>query len=150
MYLYLVVAENGLFKIGKSENPQARAANIKTNSPCDVSTFLWIYYDDSEWNLEEDLHIAFAGQKIRGEWFALDYHDLNWILSTVQHELDEQISPQTQIYLRETLKEMREWGFFKLGRYHLTHSVQSAALNRLSVITDKYLAPDYLDLVAAE
>src|SRR5262245_52461929 len=74
-YVYLIEGDEGCFKIGKSRNPDARVLQLAAGFSGDLGLVHQIQTDDMRW-LEGLLHRKFAGQRIRGEWFALDDKDL--------------------------------------------------------------------------
>jgi len=134
VYLYLIAAENGLFKIGKSTNPRNRIAQIRTSSPCRVEPVLWIYYDEGERDLEKDLHTAFESARSHGEWFALIHED--WM--TILRHLDAvgiypKQSTRTIKSLHSVLWNAHKWGFFDM-KNSPDRNVAQAVLNRLSAI----------------
>jgi hypothetical protein len=91
MYLYLIGAENGLFKIGKASNVNARFAQIKTSSPVQVFLVYVTPYDESVQDLERHYHELFATKRIKGEWFALNKDDVLCII------------PETEVQRREVI-----------------------------------------------
>ena len=56
----------GLVKIGHSERPWDRLSQIQTHSPCEVQ--LRAIMDGGQ-DVERGLHVRFAPQRVRGEWF---------------------------------------------------------------------------------
>jgi hypothetical protein len=86
MYLYVIFAANGLFKIGKAANALNRAAQIKTSSPVECSLITAIEYDSSAFDLEDYFHSKFNHRRVRGEWFALQRDDLLEILAGTDDE----------------------------------------------------------------
>lgn len=56
----------GLYKIGKSKNPEYREKTLQSEKP----TIKMIKIFDS--NIESDLHREFADVRVRGEWFKLN------------------------------------------------------------------------------
>lgn len=126
MYLYIVMASNGLFKIGKASNIKTRIAQIKSASPVEVELFTLIEYDDDEIDLEGQIHSQYSKKRVRGEWFALSKNDLITIIRSPSKEL---IS---------LLNEMQSWGFFHLGTMELLGGVAQVALWRVHAL----LQPD--------
>lgn len=65
--VYFVVAPSiGRVKIGLSNNPANRFAEIKACSPVAVELLVSV---DGGQELENDLHHHFAAQRVHGEWF---------------------------------------------------------------------------------
>jgi predicted Zn-dependent protease with MMP-like domain len=74
-YVYILKAENGLYKIGKSRSPQTRVNNIRTASPVKIEVyrvFMSTEYSDTEIRLHE----LFADFREIGEWFRLTDEEL--------------------------------------------------------------------------
>jgi len=82
-YVYLIRADNGLFKIGKTGNPKNRLKSLNTGSPCELR-YVSIIKTDNMDDLEERLHYHFSNKRIRGEWFALTDEDVDRISQLVE------------------------------------------------------------------
>ncbi len=122
IYLYIVAARNGLFKIGKTTNPQTRISQIKAASPIECEALSIIEYDDSIGDLESELHIKFARKRVRGEWFALDKDDLLPLVSS-------------NIETKALLDKLQAWGFFELGMNELANNgTIKAAMYRMEAL----------------
>jgi hypothetical protein len=68
-FVYLLRADNGLYKIGRSEDPEGRLAGLGV-LPLPVVLLHRIASNDMVW-LERRLHRLFSEFRVRGEWFAL-------------------------------------------------------------------------------
>jgi hypothetical protein len=80
-YIYILKAENGLYKIGKSKNPGSRINSIRTSSP--VKLEVYKVFLSSEYNRQEKhLHRMFANLRELGEWFRLTDEELETINET--------------------------------------------------------------------
>jgi hypothetical protein len=73
--LYLMRHSNGLTKIGKSFNPQAREKTLQAEDP----RLEIVFVAESKGGYEKYLHSIFADLRKRGEWFDLDDHHVEWI-----------------------------------------------------------------------
>ncbi len=74
-YVYILKAENGLFKIGKSRTPKIRIGNIQTASPVRITVYR--VFKSSEYShAEQHLHRLFADFREIGEWFRLTEEEL--------------------------------------------------------------------------
>jgi hypothetical protein len=73
--VYFIQAINGLIKIGRSVNINARFKQLATMSPIDLSIMAFIKTED-ECALELELHKLFASKRCHGEWFDLSESDL--------------------------------------------------------------------------
>ena len=73
-YVYVFEAENRLYKIGKSFDPNQRVARFNS-LPVAVTLIHQIESTDAGW-LERKLHRQFAAKRVRGEWFALTAEDV--------------------------------------------------------------------------
>ena len=65
----------GVYKIGKSINPQVRERTLQS----DVPTIELVHVIDGD--IEKHLHEKFLAKRVRGEWFNLSNNDLNYIMS---------------------------------------------------------------------
>jgi len=77
-YVYLLQADNGLYKIGQSKVIDNRIKQLGLKLPYElnlVSTVLCLQYKE----LEAHLHERFADKHVRGEWFELDDADVEYI-----------------------------------------------------------------------
>lgn len=80
-YVYVVqdVTVSGLCKIGKAANPRRRVVdNFGVILPFDLEC-IWILKCNHMARTESELHQHFADKRVRGEWFALDRHDIEII-----------------------------------------------------------------------
>jgi hypothetical protein len=127
--IYLIVAENGLFKIGITGNISQRYQTLKNACPCQLELFLWVEGDK---NIEKELLVKFAKKRIRGEWFALDKEDLLQVLCHLQPVIDDNIKQ----YITQAVQYLDEWGFFELGRLKLRNENINRALTVLSRTMD--------------
>lgn len=69
MSVYFITArEVGMVKIGCAYEPARRMAHMQTMSPCELALeaiFPGAYQE------EKELHLQFASQRVRGEWFRI-------------------------------------------------------------------------------
>lgn len=79
--IYLAIDENtGYYKIGWSKNPSKREKTLQSEKP--IINFLITI--DGRIKDESYLHKVFASKRIRGEWFALDFQDVNKFLLEIE------------------------------------------------------------------
>ena len=72
-YIYVIGdAEQSVVKIGWSRDPRKRRVGLQTSSPFPLS--LW-WVTEGGRDLEEMLHLQFAGQGLGGEWFDFPRRD---------------------------------------------------------------------------
>ena len=65
-YVYILEAANGLYKIGKTNNPKSRIRTIKTSSPVKIS--LYRLFQSSDMDIAESmLHDFFSDFREIGE-----------------------------------------------------------------------------------
>ena len=70
-YVYIIqMGRKNIFKIGKSNDPQARLTTLQTSSPYELKIF-HIFEADNASAAEESLHMAFSAARMEGEWFNL-------------------------------------------------------------------------------
>jgi len=80
-YVYLLhAAEVGLYKIGHSKNPRARAMALECGGPIPLRLVHQILTNDAVW-LEMMLQKQYAAKRVRGEWFRLEDADVSNIRS---------------------------------------------------------------------
>jgi hypothetical protein len=101
--IYLVLAENGLTKIGRSNNVKNRLATIKTSNASMVALLFSFYAPaQTEWLL----HNHFCEKRVRGEWFSLGQEDIKYIATIAKNGL-----PSYDKIL-ELIDEASDWGVF--------------------------------------
>ena len=71
-------AHSGLYKIGKSVNPQNREKTLQSEKPSISMVFFCKETDDFN---EKVLHLEYSSQRIRGEWFDLSPAQVRFIIS---------------------------------------------------------------------
>lgn len=80
-FVYLVKADNGTYKIGKTVNPKSRGKTFNVRLPFKVEFIHTIETDDMH-ALEKALHLRFANKRLRGsEFFSLSLADVAFIVS---------------------------------------------------------------------
>lgn len=80
-FAYLMIDErNGLYKIGRSKNPEYREKTLQSEVP----QIKMICFCSESKVSEKDLHKAFAHRRVRGEWFDLTKNDLSTIKNLMQ------------------------------------------------------------------
>lgn len=77
-YVYLIRAESGYFKIGRTVNPDDRMKTFGVKLPFEVK-FECVVNAENMIQLERDLHERFADKRINGEWFNLNDADVEYI-----------------------------------------------------------------------
>lgn len=81
-YIYVVQADTA-FKIGISNNPQARIHTIRGCNPVEIEVVLLAKMPECSREtveqIEKELHTMFANKQIRGEWFRLEPEDIEQI-----------------------------------------------------------------------
>ena len=79
-YVYILKSQDGYYKIGKSVTPEVRIKSLGVVLPFAIEPIHLIKAADYS-SAEIMLHKKYAEQRVRGEWFALDRCDLDFILS---------------------------------------------------------------------
>jgi Meiotically up-regulated gene 113 len=69
-YVYLMRADNGVYKVGRSRRVETRAHEVSASLPYDVE-LIHEYRTSIYFELEKALHDHFARWRVRGEWFKL-------------------------------------------------------------------------------
>jgi hypothetical protein len=76
--VYLLQADNGLVKIGKTVNFQRRFAMLNTQLPYAL-TVLWLIDCSDCCAIEASLHRRFLSKRVKGEWFLLSDEDIEQV-----------------------------------------------------------------------
>jgi hypothetical protein len=75
-FVYVMIDKNtGLYKIGRSVKPEVREKTLQSEKP----TIELMFSNKGLSSDEKNLHQHFSHQRIRGEWFNLNYMDLEYI-----------------------------------------------------------------------
>lgn len=82
-YVYVVQADNNLYKIGKSKDPHTRIQSLGVRLPYELEVLVLIESTNYT-QLEKELHKHFADKRKGGEWFELDENDLEYIKSLME------------------------------------------------------------------
>lgn len=77
-YVYLVRADNGLYKIGKTKTIEPRIKALTIELPYGLEVIHTIATGDMN-ALESRFHNIFSEKRVRGEWFRLDDDDVKYI-----------------------------------------------------------------------
>lgn len=89
-YVYLIQADNGLTKIGKSKTKKRRTEQLDITLPYETKLLGTI--KSSKYSaLEKELHDRYESKRIRGEWFDLDKDDVKEILAINNHISSDEI-----------------------------------------------------------
>jgi hypothetical protein len=75
-FVYLMQHTNGLTKIGRSKNPRLRERTLQAEDP----RLSMIFQCEAEGYIETRLHQIFDSVRVRGEWFDLLPHHVEWII----------------------------------------------------------------------
>lgn len=84
-FIYLLFADTGLYKIGLSVNPSARAKYINQTMSENV-IMLHTFPAQDRYEAERRLHDLFASKRQRGEWFSLSAGDVDYVRSLEKFE----------------------------------------------------------------
>lgn len=79
-FIYILLAENGLYKIGRSNNFDKRIAKIGIQVPFEIDIEYGVAVKDAVYT-ELLFHEKFREKRVKGEWFRLNEEDLVWIKS---------------------------------------------------------------------
>ena len=74
-FVYMMRHQNGLTKIGKSNNPSTRERTLQAEDP----RLEMIFHCKAHGSTERRLHQIFESVRVRGEWFDLMPHHVEWI-----------------------------------------------------------------------
>ncbi|KAA2241381.1 GIY-YIG nuclease family protein [Chitinophaga agrisoli] len=73
--VYVIKTGKNLYKIGKTQDLQARLSSYRTHMPF-LFRLVRQYITPDMGELEESLHMAFQHKRVKGEWFELAADDL--------------------------------------------------------------------------
>lgn len=74
-YLYVIKC-NEYHKIGIANDIDSRLAQLSTGNPYPLKVVVYYGFDNAE-IVERSIHQKYKNKRNRGEWFSLDYDDLN-------------------------------------------------------------------------
>ena len=74
-WVYVIQADNGLYKIGKTKDWDGRLNHFTVKLPYELVFIMRIETEDRH-ELESFLHEQYSDKRIRGEWFRLDDDDI--------------------------------------------------------------------------
>lgn len=77
-YVYLVIGENGRYKIGCSRDVEKRIQQLKTSS-CENHELVYKFKCKNPYEKEQELHEKFNNKRVHSEWFELTKQDVQFI-----------------------------------------------------------------------
>lgn len=77
-WVYLIRADNGVYKIGRTHNPDRRMGDFSTQLPYKLEIVHLVETDDMI-AMESGLHELFKAKRLNGEWFQLESKDVEFI-----------------------------------------------------------------------
>jgi len=86
-HVYMIKAPNNLYKLGRSNDIQKRFGALSTMSPVMLILKHTVFCRDYV-AAEAKMHKKYADKRHHGEWFALSKHDINWIYTLSDGDLD--------------------------------------------------------------
>lgn len=81
--LYILEAENGLLKIGITNNLDRRMMHLQVNSPLNVGVVESFEVEDAR-HIESEIHKILSEENSHGEWFELENRPLDSLLDSVK------------------------------------------------------------------
>lgn len=90
-YIYIIKAENGRFKIGRTRNLKSRMSGLRTSSAT-LFELIHSFRTSDSLKTEEFLHEKFAAARLHGEWFELSRESVAWLISLNDFALDGECS----------------------------------------------------------
>lgn len=84
-WVYLMRAENGYYKIGRSKDVPARSKQLNREYPIKIEVVHQFWATDYI-SREKDLHFLFKDKQQEGEWFALESRDIHTIMELTDEE----------------------------------------------------------------
>ena len=86
-YVYLMRADNGVYKIGTSKNVEQRLSGLRGESAIGIVVIHYFACRDAR-KIEKNLHKKYRKQRDHHEWFTLDSDEVKWFTSIKDYELD--------------------------------------------------------------
>lgn len=77
-FVYLLLGENGKYKIGKSKNPERRCKELSLSS-CENHELIHKFKVKNPHLKEKELHLMFNEKRTHSEWFELSKADIEFI-----------------------------------------------------------------------
>ncbi len=93
--VYLIRADNELYKIGCTTNVDRRLAALRAQSPCEIKLVCTIEAQD-RYEAEHNLHHVFHKKRIRGEWFELDEADIEQITALAEESENRPLAEEVE------------------------------------------------------
>jgi hypothetical protein len=89
-FVYLLVSENGFYKIGRSKNIKARLYGINREIPIKINLVHTV--QSASYILAElFLHKKYANERVQYEWFRLSPEQVNWFCGLKDFDVDKLI-----------------------------------------------------------
>lgn len=82
-FIYLIKADNGFYKIGRTSDPEDRIRTFAVKLPFEVE-YVCVVNTPDMYALEAKLHLKFADRRVNGEWFELTPDDVDYIRGLVE------------------------------------------------------------------
>ena len=103
-FVYVIqMGQKNIFKIGKSNDPEGRLANLQTASPFKLK-LLHVFSADNASIAEENLHAALHEKRLKGEWFRLTNEQKASIVSVDKFVEGNFIVGKQELSVKELLK----------------------------------------------
>ena len=98
--VYILIASNGLCKIGQTESLYKRIASLWTTIPEEFEVYAF-FPTESHIFSEETIHRLVCNRRVKGEWFALDEDDLAKVIAFYDfHLINQKASEFLESYSR--------------------------------------------------
>jgi predicted GIY-YIG superfamily endonuclease len=89
--IYLLICENGLYKIGRARNIEARLNGLHREIPIKID-YLHSVLSEHYIDAEQYMHQKFASQRQGAvEWFCLSEDQVQWIRSLRDFDIDKML-----------------------------------------------------------
>lgn len=107
--VYLIRADNNLYKIGRSKQAKGRFETMQRACACTME-LLWVMDAESMSALEDALHRLFAKVRHHGEWFALSESNVRFILALDGKTVKALLAAREQVRARKAEERVKEIG----------------------------------------
>jgi hypothetical protein len=89
-YVYLMQAENGIYKIGMAKNVEDRRKSLEREIPLKMKVIHYFFSENCR-KAERHLHTVYADLRLRYEWFTLSDEHVSMIIKIGDFGLDKEL-----------------------------------------------------------
>ena len=95
-YVYLLLCENGLYKIGRTQDIARRVKDLNRDIPVQIK-HIHSFLTQNTFKSEIFMHKKFSKERVQYEWFRLSSEQVDWILSLRNFDIDKLVSDSLEM-----------------------------------------------------